>query len=54
MSGSVAEGRAFAPCPMSRLPAGGGSGAGRAFSVQRYGMLEWGDLFTGRQKVQRL
>ena len=29
----------------------GGFGAGRAFSVQRYGMFRWGDLFTARQKV---
>ena len=33
---------------MSR-PAGGGSGW-PAFSVQRYGMNQWGDLFTARQK----
>ncbi len=39
------------PVPDEPTPAGGGSGAGRAFSVQRYGMLEWGDLFTARQKV---
>ena len=41
------------PCPVpdEPTPAGGGSGAGRAFSVQRYGMLQWGDLFTARQKV---
>jgi hypothetical protein len=32
-------------------PIGGGSGAGRAFSVQKYGMLQWADLFTARQKV---
>ena len=25
--------------------------AGRAFRVQRYGMLQWGDLFTARQKA---
>ena len=37
--------------PDEPTPAGGGSGAGRAFSVQKYGMLQWGDLFTGRQKV---
>ena len=24
---------------------------GRAFSVQRYGMFQWGDLFTARQKA---
>ena len=39
------------PVPNEPTPAGGGSGAGRAFSVQRYGMLRWGDLFTARQKV---
>ena len=41
------------PCPVpdEPTPAGGGSGAGRAFSVQRYGMLQWADLFTARQKI---
>ena len=39
------------PVPDEPTPAGGGSGAGRAFSVQRYGMLQWGDLFSARQKV---
>ncbi len=39
------------PLPDEPTPAGGGSGAGRAFSVQRYGMLQWGDLFTARQKA---
>ncbi len=39
------------PLPDEPTPAGGGSGAGRAFSVQRYGMMQWGDLFTARQKV---
>ena len=39
------------PIPDEPTPVGGGSGAGRAFSVQRYGMLQWGDLFTARQKV---
>ncbi len=37
--------------PDEPTPAGGGSGAGRAFSVQRYGMMQWGDLFTARQKA---
>ena len=37
--------------PDETTPTGGGSGAGRAFSVQRYGMLQWGDLFTARQKL---
>jgi len=36
------------PVPDECTPAGGGSGAGRAFSMQRYGMLQWGDLFTAR------
>ena len=39
------------PIPNEPTPIGGGSGASRAFSVQRYGMLQWGDLFTARQKV---
>ena len=39
------------PVPDEPTPPGGGSGAGRAFSVQRYGMLQWGDLFTARQKM---
>ena len=39
------------PVPDEPTPAGGGSGAGRAFSVQRYGMLQWGNLFTARQKA---
>ena len=38
------------PVPDEPTPTGGGSGAGRAFSVQRYGMMQWGDLFTARQK----
>ncbi|HAZ31369.1 MAG TPA: hypothetical protein DCY61_01505, partial [Dehalococcoidia bacterium] len=39
------------PVPDEPTPVGGGSGAGRAFSVQKYGMFQWGDLFTARQKV---
>ena len=39
------------PVPDEPTPAGGGSGAGRAFSVRRYGMLQWGDLCTARQKA---
>ena len=42
------------PVPDEPTPAGGGSGAGRAFSVQRYGMMQWGDLFTARQKAALL
>ena len=41
----------LSPVPDEPTPAGGGSGAGRAFSVQRYGILQWGDLFTARQKA---
>ncbi len=37
--------------PDEPTPAGGGSGAGHAFSVQNYGMMKWGDLFTARQKL---
>lgn len=32
-------------------PAGGGSGAGRAFSVQGYGLMTWNQLFTDRQLI---
>ncbi len=42
------------PVPDEPTPAGGGSGAGRAFSVQKYGMLQWGDLFTARQKLSNV
>ncbi|MGO8676641.1 MAG: DUF1156 domain-containing protein [Limisphaerales bacterium] len=37
--------------PNEPTPKGGGSGAGRAFSVRRYGMDTFGDLFTARQKL---
>jgi putative DNA methylase len=37
--------------PEEATPAGGGSGAGRAFAVQGYGFMEWKDLFTNRQKL---
>ena len=39
------------PVPDEPTPAGGGSGASRAFSLQRYGMHRWSDLFTARQKI---
>ena len=46
------EGRqGICPVPDESTPAGGGSGAGRAFSVQRYGMMKWEKLFTARQKA---
>ena len=35
--------------PNEPTPAGGGSGAGRAFSVQKYGLMRWRDLFLPRQ-----
>ncbi len=41
----------LSPVPDEPTPLGGGSGAGRAFSVRIYGMLRWGDLFTARQKL---
>jgi hypothetical protein len=35
--------------PEEPTPAGGGRGAGRAFSVRGYGLMKWRDLFTSRQ-----
>lgn len=35
--------------PDEPTPKGGGSGAGRAFGVQGYGLMAWRDLFTTRQ-----
>jgi adenine-specific DNA methylase len=35
--------------PNEPTPKGGGSGASRAFSIQRYGMTKWSDLFLPRQ-----
>jgi adenine-specific DNA methylase len=49
MSERVSNGLAM--IPDEPTPIGGGSGAGRAFSVQKYGMLTFGDLFTARQKL---
>lgn len=40
--------------PHEATPAGGGSGAGRAFSVQKYGMMTFADLFNARQKLALL
>lgn len=40
--------------PTEPTPAGGGSGAGRAFSVRRYGMQTFSDLFTPRQLLALL
>jgi len=47
----AAAGRDLCPVPNESTPPGGGSGAGRAFSLHRYGMKEWGDVFTARQKI---
>ncbi|MBN2562789.1 MAG: DUF1156 domain-containing protein, partial [Phycisphaerae bacterium] len=35
--------------PDEATPAGGGSGASRAFSLHKYGIFKWRDLFTSRQ-----
>lgn len=35
--------------PDEPSPKGGGSGAGRAFSLHAYGLMKWRDLFTDRQ-----
>jgi adenine-specific DNA methylase len=35
--------------PDEPTPAGGGNGAGRAFSVQGYGLMKWRDMFMPRQ-----
>jgi putative DNA methylase len=43
--------KGLCPVPDEPTPAGGGVGAGRAFSVQKYGMMVFGDLFTVRQKL---
>lgn len=39
------------PFPDEPTPAGGGSGAGRAFSVQKYGMYSHFDLYNKRQLI---
>ncbi|MGA3171076.1 MAG: DUF1156 domain-containing protein, partial [Chthoniobacteraceae bacterium] len=36
----------LSPLPDELTPVGGGSGAGRAFSVRKYGISNWSDLFT--------
>lgn len=43
--------RGLCPVPDEPTPAGGGSGAGRAFNVRGYGMNVLADMFTARQKV---
>ncbi len=39
------------PVPDEPTPVGGGPGAERAFSVHKYGLTRWGDLFNARQKL---
>ncbi|MCS7158691.1 MAG: DUF1156 domain-containing protein, partial [Blastocatellia bacterium] len=39
------------PVPDEPTPKGGGPGAERAFSVHKYGLTRWGDLFNARQKL---
>ncbi len=46
--------KGLCPVPDEPTPAGGGSGAGRAFSVQKYGMMKFRDLFTARQGIALL
>jgi len=41
----------LSPDPDEPTPEGGGSGAGRAFSVRKYGISRWGNLFNARQKL---
>lgn len=42
------------PIPLEATPKGGGSGAGRAFSIHSYGILKYRDLFTNRQLLSLL
>ncbi len=46
-TGRGSKGEGLCPIPDEPLPPVGTLG----FRVQRYGMLQWGDLFTARQKV---
>ena len=39
------------PVPDEPTPLGAGPGAERAFSIHKYGMTRWGDLFNTRQKL---
>jgi len=52
----LAAQQAVAELPQGTVPdepsaVGGGSGAGRAFSLRQYGIDAWGDMFTARQKL---
>jgi adenine-specific DNA methylase len=48
---SAQEENELAVIPDEPTPVGGGSGAGRAFSVQSYGMMQFQDMFTARQNL---
>jgi adenine-specific DNA methylase len=52
--GAMSLPHGLSPVPDEPTPLGGGSGAGRAFSVQKYGMMTFGDLFTSHQKLTLL
>jgi len=41
----------FNPIPDEPTPSGEGPGAERAFSLHKYGLNNWGDLFNSRQKL---
>lgn len=51
MAQEAASAVAAGTLPNEPTPVGGGAGAGRAFSVQKYGMLTYSDLFTARQRL---
>ncbi|MDI3504154.1 MAG: putative methylase [Candidatus Cloacimonadota bacterium] len=42
------------PIPFEATPKGGGSGAGRAFSIHSYGILRYKNLFSNRQLLSLL
>jgi len=41
----------LSPIPDEPTPSGEGPGAERAFSIRKYGLDRWGDLFNARQKL---
>jgi len=41
----------LSPMPDEPTPSGEGPGAERAFSIRKYGLDSWGDLFNARQKL---
>ncbi len=46
--------KGLCPFPDELTPAGGGSGAGRAFSLHSYGMFRFNDMFSNRQLMSLL